>query len=135
MKPVIALAFLWLAGLAVVAALQGASSAGAPKISPQEAARRVEEGKAVLIDVREPKEWTEGVAAPAQLLSLSDLRGERKDWNAFLEKNRGRELILYCRTGNRSEIAAAVLAKEGFTTANAGGFAAWKEAGLPVRQP
>jgi rhodanese-related sulfurtransferase len=135
MKRTIALALLWLIGLTAAAALRAADSAKVPKISPQEAARRVEEGKAVLIDVREPKEWAEGVAQPAQLLSLSDLRGERKDWKAFLEKNRGRELILYCRTGNRSGTAATILAKEGFTTTNAGGFAAWKEAGLPVRQP
>ena len=105
-------------------------------MTPEEAAARVKAGDAVLIDVREPSEWAEsGVAEPAALLSLSDLRGERKTWKPFLEKNRDKELLLYCRSGNRSGLAATLLAKEGFKTANAGSFSAWKSAGLPVRSP
>lgn len=103
-------------------------------VAPAEAAKRVADGKAVLIDVREPAEWAEtGVAAPAALLPLSDLNGDRKQWKEFLEKNRDKELILYCRSGNRSGRAAAILAGEGFRTANAGGFSDWQAAGLPVR--
>lgn len=102
---------------------------------PAEAAQRVADGTAVLIDVREPGEWaSSGVAEPAVLLSLSDLRGDRVTWKAFLKKNKSKELILYCRSGNRSGIAASILAKEGYQVANAGGFKHWKSAGLPVRQ-
>jgi rhodanese-related sulfurtransferase len=109
---------------------------GGPRMTPEEAAARVKAGDAALIDVREPSEWAEsGVAEPAALLSLSDLRSERKTWKPFLEKNRDKELLLYCRSGNRSGRAAALLAKEGFKTANAGSFSAWKSAGLPVRNP
>lgn len=104
-------------------------------ITSAEAAKRLEGGKAVLIDVREPGEWAaSGVAAPAVLLSLSDLQGARKDWKPFLEENQGKELILYCRSGNRSGIAARLLAKEGWSTLNAGAFKDWAAAGLPVRQ-
>jgi rhodanese-related sulfurtransferase len=104
-------------------------------IAPAEAAQRVADGKAVLIDVREPKEWTEtGVAAPAALLPLSDLNGDRKQWKEFLEKNRDKELILYCRTGSRSGRAAKLLAEEGYRTLNAGGFQDWQTAGLPTRK-
>jgi len=104
-------------------------------ITPAEAAKRLEGGKAVLIDVREPSEWADtGVAAPAVLLSLSDLQGDRKEWKLFLEENQGKELILYCRSGNRSGIAARLLAKEGWATVNAGAFKDWAAAGLPVRQ-
>lgn len=104
-------------------------------IAPADAAARVASGRAVLIDVREPAEWAEsGVAAPAVLLPLSDLRGDRAQWKDFLAQNRAKELILYCRSGNRSGIAAGILAKEGFTVANAGGFKNWVGAGLPVRQ-
>lgn len=104
-------------------------------IAPAEAARRVAAGEAVLIDVREPNEWAHGVAAPALLLPLSDLRGDRLSWKAALAKHRDKELILYCRTGNRSGIAAGILEKEGFRTANAGGFSAWRKAELPERKP
>ncbi|MBE36585.1 MAG: sulfurtransferase [Opitutaceae bacterium] len=103
-------------------------------MSPSEAAQRVADGAAVLIDVREPSEWaSSGVAAPAVLLSLSDLHSERVTWKAFLEKNKNKELILYCRSGNRSGVAVSILAEEGFQVANAGGFKHWKSAGQPVR--
>lgn len=106
------------------------------KMSPDEAARKVAEGKAVLVDVREPNEWAEtGVAAPAVLLPMSDFNGARKLWKPFLEANEGKELILYCRSGARSGRVAAQLAEEGRPVANAGGFRDWKSAGLPVRQP
>lgn len=103
-------------------------------ISPEEAARRVAEG-ALLIDVRESSEWRAGTVAGAQLLSLSDLQGERTAWAPVLAANRDRELVLYCRSGNRSGIAARLLASEGFRTANAGGFSAWQDAGQPVAKP
>ncbi len=104
-------------------------------LTPAEIARRVAAGEAILIDVREPDEWASGVAAPARLLPLSDLRGGRRQWQAVLEKNRDKELIFYCRSGNRSGQAAALLAGEGFRTANGGSFARWRNAGQPVRDP
>jgi rhodanese-related sulfurtransferase len=136
--------FSILVSLLVLAASAGCSRAAetpavaptaAPTIAPAEAAQRVADGQAVLIDVREPKEWAEtGVAAPATLLPLSDLNGDRKQWKAFLEKNRDKELILYCRTGSRSGRAAKLLAEEGYRTLNAGGFSDWQAANLPTRK-
>jgi len=104
------------------------------RVTSAEAAQLVADGQAVLIDVREPDEWADGVAAPAELLALSDLTGSRQTWKAFLEKNRDQELILYCRSGGRSGRAAQLLAREGFHTANAGGFSDWVRAGLPTRR-
>jgi rhodanese-related sulfurtransferase len=104
-----------------------------PSISPAEAAARVAAGKAVLIDVREPGEWTGGVAEPALLCSLSDLRSARTQWKPVLEANREKELILYCASGARSGLAAGMLRKEGFSAVNGGGFGGWRGAGLPVR--
>jgi rhodanese-related sulfurtransferase len=106
-----------------------------PSISPAEADARIKAGTAVLIDVREPDEWSDGVAEPALLCSLSDLRGDRAQWKAVLEANREKELILYCASGARSGIAAGMLRKEGFNAVNAGGFGDWRSAGLPVRTP
>jgi rhodanese-related sulfurtransferase len=125
-----------LVSLLFLAAGTGCSRAAeAPTITPAEAAQHVAAGKAVLIDVREPKEWAEtGVAAPAALLALSDLNGDRKQWKEFLEKNRDKELILYCRSGTRSGRAAKLLAEEGYRTLNAGGFHDWQAAGLPTRK-
>lgn len=106
-----------------------------PRISPPDAQAKVKAGEAVLIDVREPAEWEDGVAASAYLLPLSDLRGDRKKWQHVLEDAKDKEVLLYCRSGNRSGQAAALLAQEGFQVANVGGFRDWQAAGLPTRQP
>lgn len=106
-----------------------------PSVSPAEAASRVAAGTAVLIDVREPDEWKDGVAEPALLCSFSDLRGARAQWKSVLEANRDKELIVYCASGARSGIVADMLRREGFKVVNAGGFGGWRGAGLPVRQP
>ncbi len=107
----------------------------ADTIDPAEAARRVAAGTAILIDVREPDEWRDGVVTGAYLLSLSDLRGERKKWKPVLAANRDKELICYCRSGARSGMAIGILKQESFTATNAGGFSAWKSAGQPVSKP
>ncbi len=106
-----------------------------PSISPAQAQERVAAGTAVLIDVREPGEWAAGVATPALLLPLSDLRGARTKWSPVLECNRDKELIVYCASGMRSGLASGILRKEGFRAVNGGGFGSWRAAGLPVRQP
>ena len=113
-----------------------AGAAEVAKISPAEAAKKAESGNAIIIDVREPAEWAEsGVAGPAVLLPMSDFEGDQKLWKPFLEKNAGKELIVYCRTGNRSGKVGAKLQAQGHTVENAGGFKEWAAAGLPVRKP
>ena len=111
------------------------SASGVRRVTPDEAAQLVRDKKAVLVDVREPAEWAGGVARDAVLLPLSDLTGLRQQWKPFLSQVGDREIILYCRSGARSGHAASVLAKEGFRTANAGGFGDWQAAGLPVSKP
>ena len=102
---------------------------------PAEAMEKVRAGTAVLIDVREPGEWSGGVVEGAILLPLSDLQGERVKWGKPLAEARGRELVLYCRSGNRSGIAAGILEKEGWVVWNAGGFSALVSAGQKVTKP
>lgn len=105
------------------------------RITPEAAAQKVAEGKAVLVDVREPAEWkATGVAAPAVLLPKSDFDGPQKLWTKFLAENRSKEIILYCHSGRRAGAVAAALATQGVKVANAGGFADWKAAGLPTRK-
>ena len=129
MKTLILIILLVAAFVVVKRAMAG------PSISAAEADKRVKVATAVLIDVREPDEWVDGVAEPALLCSLSDLRGPRAQWKAVLEANRDKELILYCASGARSGAAASILRKEGYNAVNAGGFGSWSRAGLPVRKP
>jgi len=110
------------------------AAADAPKISSKDAARLVAEGKAVLVDCREPAEWKEtGVAAPAVLLPKSDFDGDQKQWKEFLAKNAGKQVLVYCRSGSRSGAVAAALAAKGVSAANAGNLKGWTDAGLPTR--
>lgn len=106
-----------------------------PAITPAEAAQLVADGKAVLIDVREPSEWAEsGVAAPATLLAKSEFdAGLIGEWKDFLAKVGDKQIITYCRSGKRSGAVAAALVEKGHKVANAGGFKGWQDAGLPVR--
>ena len=104
-------------------------------ITPAQAAQLVADGKAVLVDVREPAEWLEsGVAAPAVLLPKSEFDGGRVgEWKDFLAKVGDKEIITYCRSGKRSGLVAEALEKEGHKVANAGGFKDWQAAGLPTK--
>jgi len=106
-----------------------------PRIDPVETAAALDSGTAVLIDVREPGEWADGVAERATLLALSDLQGSRKYWTPFLEKNRQRRLLLYCRSGARSAHAAAKLRREGFNAVNAGTLHGWRRLGWKTVPP
>lgn len=125
--------------LALLAALLSPSAfvlaADVSRIAPADAAQLVADGKAVLVDVREPAEWQQTcVAAPTVLLAKSDFDRGAKEWSNFLAGHRDQEIILYCRSGHRAGLVAAALAKQGFHVANAGGLRDWQAAGLPVRQ-
>jgi rhodanese-related sulfurtransferase len=107
-----------------------------PGIPLDDAKVALKAGTAVLVDVREPLEWpTTGVAKTASLLPFSDLRGERTQWRAFLEKNRSRKILVYCASGARSGMAASKLRKEGFDAVNAGSLRDWDKAGWPICSP
>jgi rhodanese-related sulfurtransferase len=109
-------------------------AADAPKITATEAAKRVAEGKAVLVDCREPGEWKQsGVAAPAVLLPKSDFDGDQAQWKEFLSRNAGKEILVYCRSGSRSDAVVQELGEKGIKAANVGGLKDWTSAGLPTR--
>jgi phage shock protein E len=121
--------------LTLLSLLTGLRAADVASLTPQAAAQLVADGKAVLIDVREPSEWADGgVAAPAVLLAKSDFDGSQKQWKEFLGKNGDKQIILYCRSGRRSGVIAKTLATQGHNVANAGGFKEWQDAGLPTRK-
>lgn len=53
-----------------------------------------------LVDLREPQEWREGLLPDAPRLPLSKLSGLAAQ---YLERDK--PLLLYCRSGNRSQEA------------------------------
>ena len=95
-------------------------------VGPEEARKLLEDG-AQLIDVRADHEWEAGRIAGASHIELGSLT------DRIGEIDRERPVVLYCRADNRSDMAAAALAADGFDVSSlAGGIEAWVEAGEPI---
>jgi rhodanese-related sulfurtransferase len=106
------------------------SSSGSPQaVDVNEASRRQAAG-ALLVDVREPAEWRQGHAPKAKLIPLGSLNSR------LSEIPRQREVLLICRSGNRSGTAQRQLLKLGYEQVYnvSGGMNAWAGAGLPVQR-
>lgn len=99
------------------------------EISPVEARQAVEGGNAVLIDVREDDDWREEHARGAKHLNRGLIELEIEEQVPDPET----PIICYCGGGSRSALVTETLLKMGYENVRslAGGFRAWKEAGLP----
>ena len=102
------------------------------EVNVDEARRKLESGKAKLIDVREESEWEAGHARGAQHLGKGVIERDIEE----RVPNKKAELILYCGGGFRSALSADNLQKMGYTNVSsmAGGWRAWQEAGAPVEK-
>jgi rhodanese-related sulfurtransferase len=84
-------------------------------------------GEVVLVDVREESEWETGRKPGSIHVPLSQIR---KRGSRVLPE--GKEIVLVCRSGARSALAAAMLSNDALKAANlAGGIQAWVREGLP----
>jgi rhodanese-related sulfurtransferase len=99
------------------------------EISPSDARVQAESGGAVLIDVREDEDWREDHAKGAKHLSRGTIELEIEEQVPDLKT----PIICYCGGGSRSALVTESLQKMGYENVRslAGGFRAWKEAGLP----
>ncbi len=115
--------------MGILSQLFGSQSAKTEVVDVAEAHRRQKAG-AVLIDVREPDEWRAGHAPRATLVPLGKLPAR------LAELPRDREILLICRSGNRSGQAQRWLRQQGFgNTFNVvGGMNDWQRADLPVER-
>ncbi|MEO3946583.1 rhodanese-like domain-containing protein [Gorillibacterium sp. CAU 1737] len=90
------------------------------EMTAAEVHKRLAKEKLYLVDVREQDEWEDGHIAGAVHIPLGQL-GHR-----IQELPRDRELILVCRSGNRSGLACEYMEGIGYKVANmAGGMLAW----------
>ena len=107
---------------------------GSKRISPPDAAKAIENGEAVLIDVRERGELGPGIAEPARWFATSLIQQGGEALDAFCASlPKDKLVILYCAAGVRSGRAATKLSGLGFETANVGGYKDWVSAALPIR--
>lgn len=98
------------------------------KLSPQQVRERIDAGRAVLVDIREPDEFARSHVKGAQSQPLST-------WEkAHLTIDPDADVIFTCRSGMRTAGAcdrlAARVSGEAFVLD--GGLDAWAKAGLPV---
>jgi rhodanese-related sulfurtransferase len=97
-------------------------------LSVTEASGLLTEKKAVIIDVRENSEWSEGHISGAIHIPLAQLPERLAELKAYQSS----PIITQCRSGKRSAQAADVLKSAGFSKVYnmEGGLNAWDKAGL-----
>ena len=93
-------------------------------------ATRLYNDDALVLDVREDKEFAAGHIPKAKHIPLGQLSGRLNE----LDKFKGKPVLVTCRSGQRSARACGMLKKAGFETVynQAGGIIAWERANLPV---
>ena len=102
----------------------------------EEIVRRLDENSFVVLDVRSAREFTGEVAAPcdprpgripgAEHLDVSELLGlTAEQIRVQLGSPEAQELVTYCHSGSRSELAAQILRAAGYEARNYHG--SWHE--------
>lgn len=79
--------------------------------TPEAAARLVNAGKAVIVDVRSEKEWKQGHLAKAIWIPVQQIAFGQPDLSAL---PKDRPVYLHCAVGGRARFAARILKGKGF---------------------
>ena len=119
---------------AVTPSAASAESEALPRISaPELAARLREPGDELLVlDVRTPAEFAAGHVPGARNISHDELPARLGEFAA----SKDQDVVLYCRSGRRSQIAAQALREAGYTRLLQlqGDFPGWEASGQPVER-
>jgi rhodanese-related sulfurtransferase len=95
--------------------------------TPPEIAEKLKTNVVILLDVRTAMERQRSSINGSVHIPLHELRTRANE----LKKYKGKEIVCFCASGNRSISAAATLNKLGFSAANMkGGIAEWRLSGL-----
>lgn len=118
--------------LVVVMAFVGTFAFAQTRVGPQDVQNLLGTKPAPLVlDVRTPQEFSGGHLAGARLLPYDQITAESAE---RILGARGSSVIVYCRSGHRSGIAAQTLTKLGYRVFDLGALSQWKgplEVGLP----
>ncbi|MCK9200754.1 MAG: rhodanese-like domain-containing protein [Gallionella sp.] len=85
---------------------------------------------ALLLDVRQPEEYTAIHAPDAKLIPLGELPARMQEISAYKDK----PIAVICRSGRRSAKAVELLREAGYSNVSnvAGGMQGWESDGLEV---
>ena len=128
---------LLLVGLAIVSGAMllwsfiGGKVSGVTQVNTLEATRLINQD-ALVLDVREDKEFTAGHIPKARHIPVGALATRISE----LEKFKTKPIVVNCRSGQRSARACGILKKHGFENAVnlTGGIMAWESANLPMEK-
>ncbi|HVK93811.1 MAG TPA: rhodanese-like domain-containing protein [Noviherbaspirillum sp.] len=124
---------IWLIGIALLsggALLWPMLQRRGEKVSILQATQLINQGKAVIVDVRDPEAFAAGHLRDAKNIPLKELSNRIGE----LDKFKAKSMIAVCQSGVQSAKAAGQLKKAGFNDAFSldGGMAAWQAQGLPL---
>ena len=93
------------------------------QITPQEAKKIMDSGEEhIVLDTREQDEFDEGHIAGAILIPYTEIENKAED----MLPDKDKLILVYCRSGRRSKIAAESLSKIGYTNVKEfGGIIDW----------
>ncbi len=131
MRPGVQISILLVVALIIFIILQsggGGSGTSLPAaISVEEAYGKYQSG-AFVLDVRTQEEWNEYHAPNTTLIPLDQLMSR------LSEVPRDKEVVVVCRSGNRSQQGRDILLNAGFerVTSMTGGLNEWRAKGYPI---
>jgi rhodanese-related sulfurtransferase len=103
---------------------------GVSQLNSSDAVRLMNNDKTLVVDTREASEFSAGHIKGALNIPMSEFKKRLSE----LEKHKDNDVLLYCRSGSRSNSACKMMRKGGFDSIHnlAGGMMGWSSANLPV---
>ena len=122
----------WLVGLWAVfllALLRDNNQRSGKSVSPSEATLMINRENALVLDIRDKKDFSAGHLANALNIPYANLASRLDELNAHKE----RPIILVCKTGQTVTVAGKMLREKGFNAVRmSGGMMEWNNLNLPV---
>ncbi|MGP4843744.1 rhodanese-like domain-containing protein [Marinobacter sp. 1Y8] len=105
---------------------------GGKKVTPQAAIGLLNRDQAVVVDIRERKEFTEGHIVGSIHIPLASIKERLSE----LKKHEGKQIVVADKAGQHSATAVKQLNAEGYADVSrlAGGIAEWKASSLPLKK-
>ncbi|MGZ3157869.1 MAG: rhodanese-like domain-containing protein [Burkholderiaceae bacterium] len=124
---------IWLVAVALIsggALLMPFLQRRGEKVSTLQATQLINQGKTLIVDVRDAEEYAAGHIRDSKNIPLNELPQRIAELDKFKSKN----VIVLCQSGVRSSKAVPQLKKAGFNEVVSlnGGLAAWLAQGLPI---
>lgn len=97
-------------GQIIVMQYKSSGNAQFTELTTDEVKKFIEQQKPLILDVRTPNEYHSGHLENAKLIPVQQLEGRLNE----IEQYKDKEILIYCRSGNRSTVASQIMIKNGF---------------------